>query len=116
MSLSDVELDMIARCRVLNDRLRTEGKGGEIEIVESLAHADEDLQNRVMKAVRESQPADFGGDDTYDERNHGYVEIDGENYCWTIYYYDHTLEEPSENPGDETVTKRIMTVLHISDY
>ena len=43
------------------------------------------------------------------------VEI-GEDHFWKIDYYDHALENGSENPADPEITRRVLTIMRADEY
>lgn len=54
--------------------------------------------------------------DPHGEHDFGSIEFAGETYFWKIDYYDKTLCYGSPNPADEAVTRRVITVMHSSEY
>ncbi|MEB3190448.1 MAG: DUF3768 domain-containing protein [Snowella sp.] len=60
---------------------------------------------------------DFDEDnDPWGEHDFGMVSINGESYYWKIDYYDKSMEGGSPNPEDESVTNRVLTLMHSSEY
>ncbi|MBB5712384.1 DUF3768 domain-containing protein [Sphingomonas xinjiangensis] len=66
----------------------------------------------LLKAIRryEFKPGDGP------ERDYGSLEFAGERICFKIDYYDPALEYGSEDPADASVTRRVMTIMLVSDY
>ena len=56
------------------------------------------------------------GNDPYGEHDFGRVDLDEEGYFFKIDYYDQNLEGGSEDPSDIKLTKRVMTIMHRSEY
>lgn len=54
--------------------------------------------------------------DPYGEHDFGKVMMDGENYFWRIDYYDLNLKYLAEDPANPKLTKRVMTIMHGSEY
>jgi len=54
--------------------------------------------------------------DPYREHDFGSIEIQREKYFWKIDYYAPNLEYGSEDPSDPEITRRVMTVMHSSEY
>jgi hypothetical protein len=54
--------------------------------------------------------------DPYREHDFGSIEIQGEKYFWKIDYHDPDLEYGSEDPSDPELTRRVMTIMHSSEY
>jgi Protein of unknown function (DUF3768) len=98
-----------------NDCFRQSNTGGEIH----LSHIVSTLPARDIIAIRLMVTAfdNFTPDnDPYGEHDFGSVELHGERYFWKIDYYDLNYEYGSDDPSDSTVTRRIMTILHSSEY
>lgn len=101
--------------RALNDLFRTTFIGGQVMLTPGISEMKEDVQSRVLSAVREFK--DFDKDnDPYDEHDFGAVDIDDEKVFWKIDYYDNDLAGGSENPADPSVTKRVLTIMQASEY
>jgi hypothetical protein len=56
------------------------------------------------------------GNDPHGERDFGSIEMDEKTFCWKIDYYDLSYEYGSEDPSDPTQTRRVMTIMHSSEY
>jgi hypothetical protein len=56
------------------------------------------------------------GDDPYGERDFGAFEIGGARFIWKIDYYDLDLRNASPDPANETLTKRILTLMLAEEY
>jgi hypothetical protein len=54
--------------------------------------------------------------DPYSEHDFGSITIENEKYFWKIDYYDQDLEYGSEDPSNPELTRRVMTVMHSSEY
>jgi hypothetical protein len=50
------------------------------------------------------------------EHDFGAVEVAGERLFWKIDSYDPMLRQGSENPGNEAVTHRVLTIMLASEY
>ncbi|AFY74762.1 Protein of unknown function (DUF3768) [Synechococcus sp. PCC 7502] len=60
---------------------------------------------------------DFNEDnDPYGEHDFGIIEINGDKYDWKIDYYDLDLIYASPDPTNESLTRRVMTIMHSSEY
>lgn len=102
--------------RELNDRFRQDGLGhGSVVVTSGLqAHGPEFLL-RAVDAVR-SFDAFTTENDPWGEHDYGAVEIDGETVFWKIDCYDATLTMASENPGNDGLTHRVLTIMLASEY
>ena len=54
--------------------------------------------------------------DPYGEHDFGKIEFEGTAYFWKIDYYDVDFKCLSPDPSDETVTRRILTVMGADEY
>lgn len=110
--LSPTKLAMI---RQLNDRLRMQFIGGRVMLTSSVAQLEEDAKVRVLTAIRGFTSFD-DGNDPHSEHDMVFVEVDGERYWAKIDYYDTDMRYLSDDPSDQNITKRVMTIGHASEY
>lgn len=82
----------------------------------ALAQEDSDLIHRVREAVRNAEVATGDGNDPYEQHDFGSVEVDNELYFWKIEYFNNEMDAGSEDPSDVSQTKRLLTIMHASDY
>ena len=102
----------------LNDNLRnnlfTPGKN-QVFIshgVNSLPYIE---RSRLLDKVQKFN--DFNEDNNpYGERDFSRIEHNGTNYFWKIDYYNETMDAGSENPADETITTRVLTIMRADEY
>jgi hypothetical protein len=109
----------VARIRELNDRMRTagfsaSGDGARWVLTKGVAALG---SATVLEAVR--RVADFeafdDGNDPHGEHDFGALELAGERLFWKIDYYDHSVAAGSEDPSDEAVTCRVLTIMLASE-
>lgn len=102
--------------REFNDRLRCEGRGsGSILVTCGVQELGSDFVQKAYHAVRSFD--DFSGDnDPWGEHDFGAVEVDGQKVFWKIDYYDPTFTAGSENPANEAVTRRVLTIMLAAEY
>lgn len=99
----------------LNDRLRKEGIGGQVMITHGIKALADDVRANVIQAVRNFD--DFSSDnDPYKEHDCASLTVAGEKVIWKIDYYDRDLQFASEDPADESITSRIMTIMLANEY
>jgi len=73
------------------------------------------LMQEAMLAVKAF--SDFSKDnDPWGEHDFGAVEIGGQKIFWKLDYYDPSLTAGSENPANEAVTHRVLTIMLASEY
>jgi len=103
------------RIRDLNDALRVHGIGGRIFLTRGVADLPEGLRAELIAQVRAFD--DFTPEnDPYGEHDFGSLEIDGTRIFFKIDYYATTGEHLSPDPGDATVTARVLTILLAEEY
>ena len=72
-------------------------------------------QVRLLDKVQKFN--DFNEDNNpYGERDFSRIEHNGTNYFWKIDYYNETMDAGSENPADETITTRVLTIMRADEY
>ena len=105
-----------ARIRELNDLFRTAGEGnGTVLITSGIQNLGGEAVVKAVEAVRSF--SDFSDDnDPWGEHDYGAVEIDGEKVCFKIGCYDPTCSQGSENPANEALTHRVLTIMLASEY
>jgi Protein of unknown function (DUF3768) len=100
----------------LNDRFRQHNLGfGQVRIAPMVEMMPIGQREALLAAVRSF--SDFNEDnDPYGEHDFGTVEFQGKKYFWKLdYYADDSYEYGAEDPGS-TSTRRVMTVMHSSEY
>jgi hypothetical protein len=101
--------------RLLNDVFRSTFNGGTVVISRMVASLERAQRYQVINAVRDC--CDFTKDnDPHGEHDMGFIKIFGETYIWVISYYDKTMLYASPDSSDPTVTVRVLTIMHASEY
>ena len=102
--------------RDLNDKFRRTGLGnGTVVITRGVQCQGPDFVQAAFQAVR-SFDAFSEENDAWGEHDFGAVEIDGEKLFWKLDYYDPSLTVGSENPANEAVTHRVLTIMLACEY
>jgi hypothetical protein len=111
---SNARVDRTSRIRALNDKLRTEHRGGRLFITEGICRLDGLTPVIVAEvaAFTEFTP----GNDPHSEHDFGALTVLGSRVLWKIDYYDRTLTAGSPDPADESVTTRVLTIMLASEY
>jgi len=105
----------IAAIALLNDVLRTTGKGGRIMITSGIQARGAAFIQAVVDAARAY--SDFSPDnDPYGEHDCGFFEAMGEKLMFKIDYYDQRFAAGSEDPSNPLLTNRVMTMLLMEEY
>jgi Protein of unknown function (DUF3768) len=100
----------------LNNRFRQHNLGfGQVRIAPMVEMMLIEQRKTLLAMVRSFN--DFNEDnDPYAEHDFGSVEFEGKEYFWKIdYYADDSYEYGTEDPGSPS-TRRVMTVMHSSEY
>jgi Protein of unknown function (DUF3768) len=100
----------------LNDRFRQHNLGhGQVRIAPMVEMMPIEQQKALLAMVGSFN--DFNeNNDPYGEHDFGSVEFQGKKYFWKIdYYADDSYEYGAEDPGSPS-TRRVMTVMHSSEY
>ena len=104
------------KIRELNDQFRTSGQGnGSVMITSGLQDKGGAFVVAAVAAVRRFDTFSQEND-PWGEHDFGAVEIDGEKVFWKIDCYDPTLTTGSENPANEALTHRVLTIMLASEY
>jgi acetylornithine/succinyldiaminopimelate/putrescine aminotransferase len=99
----------------LNHHLRRTFSGGKVMMTAAVAALEPFVLAEVLEKVRTF--AEFNADnDPHLEHDFGVVTVEGERYFWKVDYYDLSMDFGSEDPSDPTVTTRVLTIGHVSDY
>ena len=54
--------------------------------------------------------------DPWSEHDFGVIQVEGEKIFFKIDYYDKTLTSGSQDPADEALTTRVLTIMLASEY
>ena len=61
--------------------------------------------------------SDFAeSNDPYGEHDFGSVEFESKKWNWKIDYFDTEFEYGAEDPSDPRYCRRVLTILHSSEY
>jgi hypothetical protein len=106
-----------SRIRVINDAVRFAGPAGPGQWVITAGVSERGPEFAIL-AMRAAQSFDnFTPDnDPYGEHDFGSFNLAGETLFWKIDHYDQNLEFGSPDPGDPTVTRRVITIMLASEY
>lgn len=104
-----------SRIRDLNDRLRRTFVGGRIVVTAGVQTLTGMGLAELVRRVRAFEDFD-AGNDPYGEHDFGRITFDDANYYFKIDYYDATFNDGSPDPADETLTRRVMTIMREDEY
>jgi len=104
-----------ARIRALNDRLRRFHIGGRTLLTPGISARSPAFILQVIGAIRVFD--DFSeANDPYGEHDFGAIEVDGTQVFFKIDYYNLDLNGGCENPADEAVCARVLTIMLAEEY
>lgn len=105
------------RIRELNDRFRKTGMGhGSVVLTIGVRALGREFSSSVIDAVR-SFDGFSEANDPWGEHDFGAFELDSRSLYWKIdYYSDSYLKTGSENPANEHLTHRVLTIMLASEY
>jgi hypothetical protein len=103
------------RIRTLNDNFRVAFVGGTVCFSQTVAELPLDLKAQVVLAVQNFSAFD-ADNDPHQEHDFGSFQLAGETYFFKLDYYNLNMSGVSEDPADPSVTKRVLTIMHVSEY
>lgn len=104
-----------ATIRALNDHFRLTLAGGTIMMTAGILSLGGEAQQAILTKVREFHAFD-DGNDPYGEHDVGSFEHAGERVAFKIDYFDRTLTYGSPDPADPSITRRVMTIMLLSEW
>lgn len=113
--MTDTERVARRRIRVLNDNFRTTFVGGRVVFTEMVAALPRDTKAQVILAVQSFNAFDTDND-PYQEHDFGSFTLAGASYFFKIDYYSLDMSAGSDDPADPSVTTRVLTIMHASEY
>ncbi len=104
------------RIRDLNDRFRMQGLGnGSMMVTSGIQAEGEAFLLKAAEAVKNF--SDFNEDnDPWGEHDFGAIDIEGQKVFFKLDYYTPDLTAGSENPANEGMTHRVLTIMLASEY
>jgi hypothetical protein len=103
------------RIRALNDELRKTLLGGGAVMTPGIAALGSEVVSRLIQTI--SVFDDFcTANDPHGEHDFGAFDFDGAQIMFKIDYYDKQLQFHSPDPGDASVTERVITIMLADEY
>ena len=105
----------MSKIATLNDRFRRTFIGGRVVTTAGFAQLPPSTKAKALQAAR-TFTAFTPDNDPYREHDFGTFEIDGERCMFKIDCYNKSMEAGSEDPENEDITTRVLTIMLASDY
>ena len=105
--------DRTTKIQTLNDLARTTFRGCRVMVTAGVRELD-DL-DAVLNKVR-AFDAFSEDNDPYGEHDFGHIDLQGSVIFWKFDYYDPDLQMASLDPGDPTITTRVLTIMMADEY
>ena len=101
--------------RALNDALRQNFHEGAAVMTPGVAALGAEAVARIIKTIAVYD--DFcHANDPHEEHDFGAFEADGQVIFFKIDYYDRTLSGHAPDPGDPSLTERVITIMLAEEY
>ena len=101
--------------KTLNDNLRKSFIGGRVILTQGInVKTPRDIA-RILAKVRNFNNF-TKANDPYNEHDFGSFDYNGEKIYWKIDYYDKDYQFYSEDPSNQNITNRVLTVMLASEY
>lgn len=105
-----------AAIRELNDRFRTTGVGnGRILMTSGVQALGDEFVAAALAAVQAFDAFD-PGNDPWGEHDFGSFVLMEEKVFWKFDYYDVALRDHSPDASDDSVTRRVLTIMLAGEY
>ena len=99
----------------LNDNFRKSFLGGRVMITQKVQMLSAEAQRELFDRVKQFN--DFTKEnDPYGEHDFGSIKFQNDIYFWKIDYYDINFLYRSPDPGNTSITNRVLTIMHADEY
>lgn len=114
--MSDVlSPDKLARIRELNDAFRTTLRGGKVMMTANVTALPDMVRAAAICAMAEFSAFDEAND-PHGEHDFGRFKLCNRSFIWQMSYFDLRYQSLSEDPADERITRRVLTLMLAEDY
>lgn len=106
--------DQTVKIRNLNDAFR-KAMPRDVYLTVGVRTLSDEVQTEAIWRVKTFDVFDKDND-PFHEHDFGAFDIAGQKFFWKIDLYDQNLEFGSEDPADETKTRRVLTIMLAQEY
>lgn len=99
----------------LNDEFRATPTGRRLVMTAGIACLDRNTRLRVIETVQ-NLSSFTPENDPMGEHNLGFFRLGDQGFFWRIDYYDPTYRRHSDDPSDQSLTIRVMTLMLAEEY
>lgn len=108
-------LEKIAKIRRLNDMCRRNLNRDMVLLTPWVQRQSPTDQRVIFQKV--SEYSNFTpNNDPYHEHDMGIFHHNNQKLFWKIDYYDQNMQLGSDDPSDASITNRVLTIMHCSEY
>jgi hypothetical protein len=101
--------------RTLNDTCRLTFAGCSVMITPTVQELGDEEKAQLLSAVRAFDRFD-ADNDPHHEHDFGAIDLLGQKWFWKLDYYAPDMRMGSEEPDDPDKTRRVLTIMHASEY
>ena len=105
----------MADIKILNDNFRITFSGGRIMLTCGIRAKSQSVLAEILNHVRCFNNF-TKANDPYNEHDFGSFNYKGEQIYWKIDYYDKNYRYCSEDPSNQNITNRVMTIMLAEEY
>jgi len=103
------------RIRALNDGARRTFAGCTVLITPAVQELGDAEKAKLLSAVREFSQFNTGND-PHHEHDFGAIDLHGQKWFWKFDYHAPDMRMGSDDPADIDKTRRVLTIMHASEY
>jgi len=112
---TEMDKQKAERIRVLNDRFRRSGLGGDILITPGIQELGDEGMRETVRQVMTFDSFDHAND-PYGEHDFGAFDHAGQRIFWKIDYYGPDKMSGSADPSNPDITARVLTIMLALEY
>lgn len=110
-----MDKEKAGRIRMLNDRFRRSGLGGDILITPGIQELGDEAMREIARQVMTFDGFD-SDNDPHGEHDFGAFDHAGQRIFWKVDYYSLDKMSGSEDPSNPDITARVLTIMLALEY